>query len=442
MRNAFNRLWNDKRGNVLVLAAAALPMLAGAAGLATDTIQWALWKRELQRAADSAALAGVYQRVITPSNATTGVNAAVTRDLALNHHTGIALTTTYPKITYPDQANTSNRYKVKVELRVSKTLPFSSMFMKAAPNINASATAASVPGSAEYCVFAKDPSAVVTGLDIGGSTTLDMGECSLIANSANPRSAATNTGVGSTVKAKSLAAVGGVQYSKTWTVKSYEPYSEPAVDPFVSLPIPPKSSCNKTITIAKKDFPADRSTAAVADNGKIVCITGGLTVQGTLQLGAATYVIDGGDLTMNSTGSSLKCTGCTIILTNSTTPTATGNLRLTGGALSITAPTSGTYKGIALYQDRRATDDGTKGQNHVNGNSGSAINPGVAVTGVIYTPNRSLLYNGGGGIAAVCMQVIGKRITFTGNSTIKISSACAAEGLTSITGGRRVRLVA
>ena len=62
MIKAFKRLWNDKRGNVLIIAGAALPLLIGSAGLATDTIQWTLWKRQLQRAADSAAIAGVYDR--------------------------------------------------------------------------------------------------------------------------------------------------------------------------------------------------------------------------------------------------------------------------------------------------------------------------------------------------------------------------------------------
>ena len=55
MRNFMTKIWHDKRGNALIIAAAALPLLIGSAGLATDTIQWALWKRQLQRAADSAA---------------------------------------------------------------------------------------------------------------------------------------------------------------------------------------------------------------------------------------------------------------------------------------------------------------------------------------------------------------------------------------------------
>ena len=69
MRKLFKKLWSNDRGNALIIAGAALPLLVGAAGLATDTIQWTLWKRQLQRAADSAALAGVESLV----NAKTGI---------------------------------------------------------------------------------------------------------------------------------------------------------------------------------------------------------------------------------------------------------------------------------------------------------------------------------------------------------------------------------
>src|ERR1044072_4746480 len=91
MIGSMKRLWKDNSGNALAIAAAAMPLLLGAAGLAADTIQWTLWKRELQRAADSAALAGVYDRV-TKGN-TTGTSAVVDHDLTINHHTGIGLVT-------------------------------------------------------------------------------------------------------------------------------------------------------------------------------------------------------------------------------------------------------------------------------------------------------------------------------------------------------------
>lgn len=53
-------LWSDARGNALMLTALALPVMIGAAGLGVHTMQLSHVKRELQREADSAAMAGAY----------------------------------------------------------------------------------------------------------------------------------------------------------------------------------------------------------------------------------------------------------------------------------------------------------------------------------------------------------------------------------------------
>jgi Flp pilus assembly protein TadG len=440
MMHFWKKLRKDRRGNVLAMVGAGLPMLVGAAGLATDTINWALWKRELQRAADSGAIAGVYDR-LSNAGKTDNTETAVCTDLDINNHTiagekcaGVLS----KKVEFPADSG-DNVNQVRVTLTVQRALPFSSLFMKTAPTITASATAASVPGPGEFCVIALDKSASAIGLDIGGSTTVDLGTCSVIALSAHPSQAAKNTGDASTFIAKTLATVGGVQYSNSdkWKVGSYEPGTPPIDDPYEDLPTPTSSDCDVTRTVDKKDFPIDWS-ADPAD--MTVCITGDVTIQGAAKLSkyGATYVLNGGNLTMNSTGSSLACEICSIILTNFSDRTATGNIQLTGGTLDISAPTADghTYKGIAIYQDRLAKDDGKKGQNHVNGNDEGSV------TGVIYTPNRSLLYNGGGTLKeGSCMQIIGKRLEFTGNSKIKLSSTCGG-GMNPITGGRRVRLIA
>jgi Flp pilus assembly protein TadG len=447
IKRAFNRLWNDERGNILIIAAAAMPMLIGAAGLATDTIQWTLWKRQLQRAADSAAIAGVYERNIAPLGATTGVPAAVLHDLSLNQHAGTLKES--PTLEYPADVTTpdTRTNQVSVTLRIQKPLTFSSFFLKTPPVITARSTAASVPGSGEYCVIALDDRNV-TGADIGGSTNIDLGECCLISNSTHPNQAFKNTGSGSTVKAGCIAAAGGVEQSDSanWDVDGYYPYSEPAADPFADIAVPKEEDCDETITFgAKVDAPTDRSVVDAGVAGKIVCITGGFEIKDDLTLGAATYVINtsgnSDDLKMHATGASLNCARCTIILTNFSDPTKTGNVRLTGGTVNISAPVgaSDPYSGIALYQDRLAADDDKRGTNHVNGNSSSGVQ------GVIYMPGRSLLYNGGGGAAETgkCMQIVAKRVDFTGNSKFKMGSACASAGLKGHTGGGwLVRLVA
>lgn len=445
MRNIFRRMWNDDRGNVLIIFGACLPLLVGAAGIATDTIQWTLWKRQLQRAADSAALAGVYTRINTDTQ--DAVNLAVNTDLGINNHVGIALQGGYPVIERPAD-NGNKKKQVRVTLQIAKALPFSSMFMASAPNIRTTATAASVPGAGQYCIIGLDPSVAAIGVEISGSAYVDLGACSLIANSTNPTKAASNGassggGQGSTVKAASLAAAGGVQYSSTWDVADYDPNSPAADDPFKDVPPPTSTDCTKTITNMNKNqsYPMDRTSMDAA--GSVVCITGDVTIQGALKLAPnVTYVVNGGNLTMNSNGSSLSCANCTIAMTNFADRTKTGNIKLTGGAIDLTAPTTGTYKGIALYQDPMANDTGQKTQNQINGNNGQSI------TGAIYIPNQSLLYNGGGSYSGIgtevgaCMMMVAKRVEFGGNSKIKALDECVGAGLPQNSAGRRVRLVA
>jgi hypothetical protein len=156
-------------------------------------------------------------------------------------------------------------------------------------------------------------------------------------------------------------------------------------------------------------------------------------------------VLNGIDLTMNETAASLNCGSCTIAMTKFGDPANTGNIKITGGTVNLTAPdkdSSSPYKGIAIYQDRLAKDDGTKAQNHINGNSGQSV------TGAIYIPGRSVLYNGGGNYSGLplevgaCMMLIGKRVEFGGNSKIETLSDCEQSGLPPAEAGKRVRLVA
>src|ERR1044071_7771183 len=125
----FRKLLKDRRGNVMVISAAAMPLILGAAGLATDTIQWTLWKRQLQRAADSAALAAVYTRLKTDTQ--TDVEDAVDHDKDLNLHTWMDLS---QDPTVELLANSGQmRMPVRVTFKIQQRLPFSSFFMSTAP---------------------------------------------------------------------------------------------------------------------------------------------------------------------------------------------------------------------------------------------------------------------------------------------------------------------
>src|SRR3546814_14759508 len=81
-----NRLHRSERGNVLIVGAASMPLLIGSAALAVDTIQLSLWKRQLQRAADSGAIAGAY----AVGQGVDDLDAHVDHDLEKNDRPGLS----------------------------------------------------------------------------------------------------------------------------------------------------------------------------------------------------------------------------------------------------------------------------------------------------------------------------------------------------------------
>jgi len=142
----------------------------------------------------------------------------------------------------------------------------------------------------------------------------------------------------------------------------------------------------------------------------------------------------------------LNCSNCTIVLTNKDMAAGAriGTFDMqASSALSISAPTGSTdkYRGIAVFQDRRAIDaSGSGSPNKFNG-GGSQV-----IEGAIYFPRQSVTYNGNGTATAVCTRFVSRRIIFSGTSAatnyFEKGSNCAGSGLDPIDGGFRVRLVA
>jgi Flp pilus assembly protein TadG len=443
MLKAFRKLWNDERGNVLIIGGAALPMLIGAAGLATDTIQWALWKRELQRAADSAAIAGVYDRVAKGD--TDDTEDVVDHDLEVNHHTGIGLLAGFPEVTFPaDDEDLELTHQVRVTLAVRKRLAFSSLFLTEAPQITASATAASTPGTDDYCVVSLE-NTTKTGISAGGSSEVIM-DCGMITNSLSSNAAA--AGGNSSVTATVIAAAGGIQQSNSWNVGKYDPYVPAEDDPYEDLE-PSEEELDECSDNPQGALVAANNQPPIDGNdfpGNVVCFTSiSVGSNRDLTLRNGVFLIDGGGLNVQG---DLIVENATIVLTNdSDSETAPiGSFDMNAQAtLNMTAPTEGKWAGMAIYQDRRAVDNSPTGQ--ISSNSPNKINGGSAgnITGVLYFPKQQLTYNGGGTTVANCTQFVIKRIVFTGNNGTNITSnqeACGDDGYEPIVGGRKVRLVA
>ena len=430
MRKLFDKLWNDERGNALIIFGASLPMIMGAVGLASDTIQWALWKRELQRAADSAAIAGVYAKVQNAS-----YNDAVTADLTRNNDiNGITISTSATSAPSAG-AYTSDVNAVRVSLQAQQQLSFSSMFMSSAPTINATATATIVP-SGDYCVISLVNQAT-TGITVGGTASVDLG-CGMITNSTS-MDAAVAFG-NSNVDASPIAAVGGIDAADNWADDvQLLPFTLAQADPFANVTAPTPTGCQK---FSDYDTGNNNKPGGVLDltsQTGVVCIkeNGGnpptLNIQGDVKLGSATYVLDATSLKMTNAGAKLSCTGCTIILTSSTAATdgsSIGTVDLSGGTLNLTSPESGPYKGISIYQDRRAVTGAT---NKINGNNLSSLE------GAFYFPKQELEFTGTSGVEFKCVQMVAWTVKFSGTSDV--TNDCDVPGGGQSFAGQAVRLV-
>ena len=412
-------LIRDQKGNALVIGAAVMPLIVGAAAIAVDTAQVALARRQLQRSADSAALAGAYAVAqsleASASTRTQNVNASVNRDLTLNSDmalSGAATIENAPTVgTYA-----GNPRAVRVVLSHQRAVPFMSFFRGETMGVSVEATGA-VVYTGEYCLISLEDSAV-TGITFIGNTTANLG-CGVISNSRS--NAAVSAGGSATVIADPVAAVGGVPSSGAYQPGTLLlPHSLQQPDPVAGLPEPVvPNPCSARLSVN----PTESHTVTPNASG-IYCYRG-MDIKGSLNLAPGIYYIDGGDLGFGAQ-SVVNGTGVTFILTSSnaaSNPSSIANISINGTAqMNLTSPTSGTYKGVLMYQDRRAPF----GDSHINGNSATRFE------GAFYFPARQLTFNGTTGMQTQCIQLVGRRLAFSGNGHIQ--NNCPSNG-----GGRAIQ---
>ena len=403
----------DKRGNAIVIAAATLPLILGAAAIGVDTIQVSVARRQLQRSADSAAIAGAYALVQSRE-----VSPSVSHDLALNNDVplnGAPIIQNAPA----SGLYAGNIRAVRVILSTQRPVPFFALFSSGSMNVTVEATAAYIY-SGQFCVVSLE-TANVTGISFAGNTTTNLG-CGVISNARS--TSAVTAGGSAVVTASPVAAVGGVPPSASYVgATRLLPYSPPQPDPYAALPQPTVPTvCSNELRVQPNDAPTTVQPGCFR----------GMDIKGTVTLAPGTYVIDGGTLGFGSQAN-VTAIGVTFILTSRTAasdPSSIADVSINGGAqLNFSAPTSGTYAGVLMYQDRRAPD----GSSQINGNSASSFQGGF------YFPARQLTYNGTTGMQTQCLQLVARRLTFSGNSNIQ--NSCPANSGAHAFDATAVRLV-
>lgn len=387
------QLLRDRRGAIAVMLATATPLIIGSVGLGVDTVQWTMAKRLMQRQADSAALAGAYGLAQGQSVAT-----AVIDDLSRNAR--IPLTIEPVVEQGPSRGPfAGDPSAVRVALSTVRALPFTSLFLPEGVTINVEATAA-VAQQGDYCALALEDQSVV-GMIMSGNTTVDF-RCGMATNSRAAN--AVDASGSATVYATPIQAVGGLAPSTAYKMPTtLIPYAIPQRDPLSGLPNPSGFGTPQNGTVNSNQT---RTLNPGTYNG--------MNIRGTANLNPGVYIIDGGEFRVNAQAT-VRGENVTIILTSQTAATNPGSIAtvtINGGAtMDLTAPTAGTYKGILFYQDRRAASAGQT--NKINGNASSRYQ------GAIYFPGTTVEFTGTQGMTIDCVQLVARRLTFIGNSTVR-----------------------
>jgi hypothetical protein len=366
----------DENGQTLVLTVLAMTVVLGFIALAIDVGMLFRAKRNLQTAADAAATAGAldyYYYQSATSARTMGCNAAAANGVSGTCTTGACGSGGGAQICInvpPQYGPIKSGNFVEAVINQPNPTVFMSIFGYGSVAVAAKAVAG-LPGNSSACVWLMD-SAMSRALDLKGNGTVDATNCGVYVNS-NSSSAVSMNGHTS-INAASLVVVGNDTGAAN-VVPGHTRINAPPQTPPIPLNLPgiPSTGCTSTITQSEITLSTNggskisEASAGGSSANNVVCFTnaGGVTIDdGVVLPGAAgngvLYVFENGvNLSGAVTlGSATYTNGQFSNTLGATLDLAGGSLNQGNAALSIYAPTSGAYNGIALMQPTTNTTGG------------------------------------------------------------------------------------
>ena len=405
-----------------------MPALIGAIGLAVEVSYWQFRYRAMQNAADAA--------VIAASTNAGSTYVAEAKAVAAQYGFLDGLQNVTVTAANPNAATgcTASCYTVTISQNVplyfSQVVGFrGSTTINNQPVTTLTAVAVAKTGTSyPYCLVALATSGAA-GITANGVPNANMNGCNIMSNT-TAVCHGHNLGANVANAHGNSSGCGTTQNSDVATIT--DPYS------YLASNIP-ADTCggNYPPEPSKHNDPAlpsenQWSGTATISGVKVVCgdqkLVGDTTIKNTV------LVIENGELDTN--GFTLTGTGLTVIFTGSNSSTSQ-HIPTGGGTLDIAAPTSGTWSGVALYQDPNLT---TNVDISAAGNS-----PTWNISGLAYLPHSSVTLSGAVSKSASgsqCFTMVVDNITLNGTGSIFANdNQCAAAGLTQPAGGSRGTLV-
>lgn len=428
--------YRKRSGQAAMMVTLCLPVTLGMLGLVVD-VGWSYWRTE---ACQTAAQAAVMASALQAKNNYTGSFTCGTQVACTTSSTSYTQCPASPTSPASDNLQTgclyaeqngftvggnSNRQNVQyvagttgapintnspaywVRFVVAEKIPtlFSAVLGQSWMTVSARSTAG-VYKPAGACVYALGTQAGI-GISLNGGAIVSAG-CGVWDNSSSSTqslSCSNNTSLSGGTAGITLS--GGSACPQASPAPSTN--QPAAADPFAYVQTPTDMNrCDSTGV-------TQNSNITMPADGVYEICNGGISLNGnqTLTLPAGLYYLKNGTLSWQN--GSITGTGVTIYLAG---PTVTG-ISINGNVnVSLSAPTSGPYDGLVIYQNRNLSSPPTH-----TFNGGSTM----LFQGSIYLPGSYVNYSGGS--STTPSALIANQINFTGNASFGTDTTGSLTGL-------------
>lgn len=423
----------DEQGQMLIMSALSMLLLLGFAGFGTDMGLLFRAQRNMQIAADAAAVSAALDNKYNGSESsaeTAGLAAAIQNGLAVTTNctadNGSEVCVSCPPADGPN-AGSSGFCEATVSQQNSTF--FMGLFNHGSMTVAARAVAGA--GVTKGCVWALGKSGVDVAMS--GSASISVPDCNIYDDS-DSSNALTLSGSAS-LTANEIGIVGGYSDSSSGKITPDPPTTglAPAANPLpLSAPEIPTgtcsgSTCNPNYSSGSNTLgPGTYNSISVSGTGTTLTLTPGNYIingnvsasgGGALILGAGNYTITG---SLQSSGSSPMTLGSGLYivegqlsLSGSSTLTGTGvtfytksQVSISGSsAMDLTAPTSGPYDGVLIF---KSTTDNS--QVAISGSSN------MILEGIIDTPASQVNFSGGTS-SGIYADFIADSLDFSGSTS-------------------------
>lgn len=398
-------------GQVIVLISIVMAGLLLGVGLAIDAGTLFVARRSAQSAADAAAWAGAV--VLFRGGTATAATDAAKADATQNGYTHGVSSTTVTVVTPPTSGEFAGDGRF---VAVSITRNERTFFLQGAASGLTSITVHSVAGAAPtgkgLAILTLGSG---TGLEANGGAQLRVSGSDIQVNSADTTAAIRTTGTGSSITVTSpgdAIMVVGTGVSGSGISPAPQTGVTAAFDPFLALPEPPPAA-----TVGTNLRVSDTRTIAPG------IYNGGIAVSSSavVTLSPGVYIMQGGGFSVAG-GATVTGTGSGVMIFNTTSgfPASTGtcgNIAISGGGtISLSAPTSGIYKGMLIWQDK---DCGSSPSQGVSVTGTSSL---TALSGTFYVPAAEVTITGNTGAnVSINSQIISNDLKVSGSATMTLN---------------------